>query len=454
MRGMGGSRFFRSMRLLTYIASVFAIAAALTGGLFAMEPTLTLDGMLPLLMLSVLALVAEILAFFLPQSARGSIAFIPYITAILLMPSWITCLAVLLVKLISELPRHNDWLKKSFNVASHVLAAAAGAWAFHIAGGESLLRLSGATLLEATYASGLAACAAFVASMVANYAAVCGVIAISSQRPVLEVWRQNTASSIAMAILASPVIFLFGWVYAAHGPILAAAMWVPILGFRQITSTNLELEQMNRELLQLMVKSIEARDTYTSGHSRRVQEYATAIARGLKLAESEIDKISQAALLHDVGKINEKYHPILTKPDRLTPVEWAIMKEHPIDGANLVGTMTRLRHLIPAIRHHHENWDGTGYPDGIAGELIPLEARVIAIADTIDAMSSERPYRPGLSPEQVRAEIVRCRGMQFDPRIADRVLSSDVWSRLFPDAEPTIDRSGGPKLVRELARVG
>jgi putative nucleotidyltransferase with HDIG domain len=184
-----------------------------------------------------------------------------------------------------------------------------------------------------------------------------------------------------------------------------------------------------------MVKSIEARDPYTSGHSRRVQQYAVIIARGAKLSEGDVERISQAALLHDVGKINEKYHPILTKPDRLTPEEWAVMQEHPIDGANLVGTMTRLRHLLPAIRHHHENWDGTGYPDRIAGELIPLDARVIALADTIDAMSSARPYRPGLTPEQVRAEIVRCRGKQFDPTLADRVLSREVWGRLFPIAE-------------------
>jgi HD-GYP domain-containing protein (c-di-GMP phosphodiesterase class II) len=172
------------------------------------------------------------------------------------------------------------------------------------------------------------------------------------------------------------------------------------------------------------------------------------IARGAKLPEREVERISQAALLHDVGKINDKYHPILTKPDRLTPEEWAVMKEHPVDGANLVSTMTRLRHLVPAIRHHHENWDGTGYPDRIAGDLIPLDARVIALADTIDAMSSARPYRPGLTPEQVRAEIVRCRGRQFDPQLADRVLSSEVWNRLFPEQGCEEQVGAGLKLVR------
>src|SRR5262249_16655739 len=141
------------------------------------------------------------------------------------------------------------------------------------------------------------------------------------------------------------------------------------------------------ELLELLVKSIEARDPYTSGHSRRVQHYSTIIARVLGLPEREVDQISRAALLHDVGKIYEKYEPILAKSDRMTPDEWETMQEHPIDGANLVSTMSNLRSIVPAIRHHHEKWDGSGYPDGLAGQAIPLAARIISFADTIDAMT-------------------------------------------------------------------
>jgi HD-GYP domain-containing protein (c-di-GMP phosphodiesterase class II) len=122
---------------------------------------------------------------------------------------------------------------------------------------------------------------------------------------------------------------------------------------------------------------------------------------------------------------------MLSKADKLTPDEWALMQEHPVDGERLVSTMSRLKELTPAIRHHHEQWDGTGYPDGIAGEDIPLAARIIALADTIDAMTSVRPYRAPLSPEQVRAELVRCRGRQFDPKLTDQVLSSALWKKLF-----------------------
>jgi putative nucleotidyltransferase with HDIG domain len=195
---------------------------------------------------------------------------------------------------------------------------------------------------------------------------------------------------------------------------------------------------MNQELLELMVKSLEARDPYTSGHSRRVREFSMTIARAIGCTHREVEEIGRAALLHDVGKIHDKYAPILSKTDKLNREEWLIMKQHPADGADLVATMSRLRDVVPPIRHHHENWDGSGYPDGLAGEAIPLAARIIRLADTIDAMTTQRPYRAPLSEEQVRQEIIRCRGTQFDPAIADRLLNSTLWSALF-SAAPAVD---------------
>jgi putative nucleotidyltransferase with HDIG domain len=215
---------------------------------------------------------------------------------------------------------------------------------------------------------------------------------------------------------------------------------MPILGIRQLHTTNLELEQTNRELLELMIKSIEARDPYTSGHSRRVHDYALLIARALGMTGGTLQDIGTAALLHDVGKIYDKYAPILRKEARLTPEEWAIIKEHPGDGADLVATMTRLRDMVPAIKHHHENWDGSGYPDGLARDQIPLASRVIMLADTLDAMTTKRPYRDPLSEEHVRAEFERCKGRQFDPMMVDKLMVADFWSKIFP-----------PKLIETRA---
>jgi putative nucleotidyltransferase with HDIG domain len=274
------------------------------------------------------------------------------------------------------------------------------------------------------------------------------VIALSNGERTLRVWRETNNSTVGLDILASPLVFFFAFVYAHYGPMIASLLWLPILGLRQMNTTNIELAQTNRELLELMVKSIEARDPYTSGHSRRVKEYAVHIARLIGLSTNEIEKIGTAALLHDVGKIYDKYAPILLKQDRLTPQEWAIIKEHPNDGANLIATMTRLREMVPAVRHHHENWDGTGYPDGLKGEEIPLASRVIMFADTFDAMTTKRPYRGPMGEDEVRSELIRCRGRQFDPEITDRLLASNFWTTIFP---PTDRVSRTPRFMRLIA---
>jgi len=200
-----------------------------------------------------------------------------------------------------------------------------------------------------------------------------------------------------------------------------------------------------------MVKAIEARDPYTSGHSRRVSHYSTLIARAIGLTAKEVERIGTAALLHDVGKIHEIYAPILRKPDKLTPDEWAIMQTHPIKSAELVATVSHLKDLIAPVRGHHENWDGSGYPDGLAGEGIPLASRVILFADTIDAMTTDRPYRKALTETQVRAELLKFRGTQFDPNLCDQLLGSPMFGLLFAPAaarEPSPARGVRIGLVR------
>jgi hypothetical protein len=413
------------------------LAAAATGTtLYLRDPSINPEALTAVCLLSGLAVVAELLGFLLPRAARGSVAFIPYLAAVLIAPSWVTIAAVLVVKAMTQHLVRAAAIKGVFNVAQHCLAFALAILVYDALGGESFLAANSKSLAGLTGSAGIATFAAISTAFFVNASLVSGAVALATRTSLWTAWTQNMASSIGIDVLAAPIIFVFAWAYAAHGPIAAVALWVPILGFRQLNKTKLELEQMNAELLELMVTTLEARDPYTSGHSRRVQNYAVLIGRALGLAESEIRHLSQAALLHDVGKIHEKYARILSKADKLTPEEWALMQEHPVDGERLVSTMSRLKDLTPAIRHHHEQWDGTGYPDGIAGEDIPLAARIIALADTIDAMTSVRPYRGSLSEDQVRAELVRCRGRQFDPTLTDQILSSALWKKLFvPERE-------------------
>ena len=382
--------------------------------------------------LAALALTAELMGFLLPRGASGSISFIPYMTAVLLVPNFAALAAVLGAHVIAELAKRRDSRKFVFNAAQLLLAYAIAISVFRTLGGQSLFELQALSVSQVTIAVGLPMALAYVATFVINSVLVSAVIALSTNGKVSHVWRENNAATVGLDILALPLVFAFAFVYANYGPMIASLLWLPILGLRQMNTANVELAQTNRELLELMVKSIEARDPYTSGHSRRVKEYALKIAKLIGLSQAEVEKVGTAALLHDVGKIYDKYAPILAKEDRLSPEEWAIIKEHPADGANLIATMTRLRELVPAVRHHHENWDGSGYPKGLIGDEIPLASRVIMFADTFDAMTTKRPYRGPLGEEQVRAELIRCRGKQFDPAITDRLLQSDFWRTLFP----------------------
>src|SRR5437868_4943819 len=185
-----------------------------------------------------------------------------------------------------------------------------------------------------------------------------------------------------------------------------------------------------------MVAAIEARDPYTSGHSRRVADKARIIARSCGVGGKDVERIVAAALLHDVGKIHEVFGPILSKPGRLTPEEQVIMRTHPVKSAELAGKVTELRDVVPLIRHHHENWDGSGYPDGLKGAAIPLGSRIIMFADTIDAMTTDRPYRAALDAASVRRELLRFRGTQFDPIMCDALLRSPEYSKLFTTPSP------------------
>ena len=197
-----------------------------------------------------------------------------------------------------------------------------------------------------------------------------------------------------------------------------------------MAKTNRQLETVNEEMLQLMVAAIEARDPYTSGHSQRVAEYSRIVSHAAGLGSRATERVRTAALLHDVGKIHEEFAPILRKPGRLDEAEFAIMRSHSEKGAALVSKVTQFRDLVPAIRSHHEAWDGSGYPDKLSGESIPLWARVIVFADTIDAMTTDRPYREALTADSVRDELKLQAGRQFDPRIAAELVGDRYWNRL------------------------
>ena len=181
-------------------------------------------------------------------------------------------------------------------------------------------------------------------------------------------------------------------------------------------------------MLTVLTGAIEARDPYTRGHSARVTALAEEVARRLGWSEARLASLRIGGPLHDIGKLAVS-DDVLRKEGRLDESELAQIREHPKIGARILLRMASLREAIPYVLYHHERWDGHGYPSGKAGEEIPLEARVLAVADAFDAMTSDRPYRRALTREQSLAEIERCAGTQFDPRIAQ------VFLELFTETE-------------------
>lgn len=175
------------------------------------------------------------------------------------------------------------------------------------------------------------------------------------------------------------------------------------------------------QIVQALAASVDAKDKYTHGHSSRVAAYAREIAGRAGFGKTEQDKIYMMGLLHDVGKIGIQ-DAIINKTGRLTDEEFASIKTHPSVGADILANITDFPELMIGAKWHHERFDGKGYPDGLSGEQIPETARIIAVADTYDAMTSNRSYRGVMPQEKVRAEIERCKGSQFDPRFADIML--------------------------------
>ena len=387
-------------------------------------------------------------------AAKGSTSFIMHMASALLFGGWWAVMIAAGSTLFDELSRGSAGIKLIFNISQRVLAVSLAATVYHALGGElpPAYLDSLATLGSQAVQRDLGLFFVFaIVYFLVNSAAVTGAIALSSGRAFREVWNLNTRGVIAYDLSASFVGVLVAWFYVrseqwlGFGSLGLLGVIVPIIAVRHVYGLYHQLEESGQELLQVMVKAIEARDPYTSGHSVRVSEMSRAVAVDLGLPAREIEQVETAALLHDVGKIHEEFAPLLRKEGRLTDEETALMQTHSAKSADLVGIISKFQGYIhESVRHHHERWDGQGYPDGLSGKGIPLGARIILIADTIDAMTTDRPYRKRLPLDVVIAELQKCKGTQFDAELIDVVVASVAVRRLI----------GGASAAAELADNG
>jgi len=192
---------------------------------------------------------------------------------------------------------------------------------------------------------------------------------------------------------------------------------------KQLAEKHQQLRTAYVQTIRALSEAVDAKDAYTRGHSERVGVYASKIAREMNFSKEVIERVYIAGLLHDVGKIGVR-DAVITKPERLTPAEYEEIKAHPEIGYRILEPVEFLRDVAPCVRHHHEWYDGSnrGYPDRLGGEQIPLPSRIILVADTVEAMTSDRPYRKALSLEAVVSEIDKYTGTQFDPTVSEAFL--------------------------------
>jgi putative nucleotidyltransferase with HDIG domain len=315
--------------------------------------------------------------------------------------------------------------KAAFNTAQTVLALGAAGLAYKWFGGQFSLDV---LPFNRSFPAFMLAAAVF---FVINSAAVSYVVSVQQKESFLRTWRDLTGGIIVFDLAISPLAYLVHVLYAMWGPVALLLSVIPLIGLRYSYGVNLQLKQLNRDLLRVLVKTIEARDQYTSGHSIRVAERARRMAEELKLGPRLTQLIETGALLHDIGKIDMAYGEILRQAGPLTPEQRELIRAHPDKGVDIVQSVRSISsEILECIRHHHEWYDGSGYPTGIAGENIPIGARIIMVADSIDAMATDRPYRAALSREKIKQELVDNRGTQFDPNVADAAIRSGILDEI------------------------
>jgi putative nucleotidyltransferase with HDIG domain len=281
-----------------------------------------------------------------------------------------------------------------------------------------------------------------------NSGMVAAAVAIQNKQPILRTWRSNFlglsvnyfggASLAALFVSYTRTIDLFA--LGIIIPLLVISYLTFKTSFSRVEDATRHVEEVKRlylSTIETLATAIDAKDQVTHGHIRRVQQVALALARELGVREeAQLQALEAAALLHDTGKLVVPEH-ILNKPGKLTRAEFEKMKQHAPVGAEILSSIKFPYPVVPIVRHHHENWDGTGYPDGLRATEIPLGARILAVVDCFDALTSDRPYRPRMSDTDAIAILLQRRGVMYDPLVVDAFTSN--WQRLTTVEQPASD---------------
>jgi putative nucleotidyltransferase with HDIG domain len=323
-----------------------------------------------------------------------------------------------------------------FNTSMLMVAGGAAALVYRAlgagsGGGPGLAELPGA----------IAAAAVLYA---VNTGFVVGAVGLHNMRNPLEVWAETASADFKQ----TAALYVAGYLLAvlSNGqPLLALVMMVPVAGIQLAIARSVQLMEQTIAAVESMADVVDRRDPYTFQHSQSVAEHAVRTARQMRLPDREVELIRLAARVHDLGKIAVP-DEVLHKKGRLSDSEFDLMKKHPETGVEILAKFPEYKRGRELVLAHHERIDGLGYPRGLVGSAIELGARVIAVADSWDAMTSNRPYRTALQPEVALAELLRGRGTQWDPAVVD------AFTRTLPGATPEVGQGRLAEVARPLLR--
>jgi putative nucleotidyltransferase with HDIG domain len=369
---------------------------------------------LPILFFTVIAMLAEYLSVFLPAGGQITVAFPISFVIILVYGPAVAILVEILSVIWEILKKRDNWYKTLFNAAQYSLSSGLAGVVYISSGGvvgtQNIINyLLPAALCALTYC-------------LVNSILVATVISLDSGMSVSKVYRINIKEVIPSYLAEAPMGFIMAIIYVHIGILGILLFFFPLLLARQSFELYTRMRKIYLDTIRTLAATIDAKDPYTLGHSERVSHLAVQLARKLDFAETEIEYLEYAAILHDIGKIGIEDR-ILGKKDRLTDEEYDKIKEHPVIGASIIGSIEFLQKCSQTVLHHHERYEGGGYPHGLKGEEIPRTARLLAVVDAYDAMNSDRPYRKKLSENDILEEIERESGKQFDPAIARTFIS-------------------------------